>query len=458
MAGRRVAIIGAGITGLTAGYELQKAGFEVVVLERASYAGGRMGNVDVGSPTLRLDTGAEVLFDFYSDMLELIRELGIEDHVVWIADSGEYMSTNGEVDYKIGWSSVREVLGERIIGWGTKLRLVAFLFDLWRARRQIDPNLLQTAVAFDNESAHDYLVRKVGRDFLEFYVDPIYRGAGGWSSERSSKAYFLAFFAHTLTARNFVFDEGIGLLCRTLAERLDVRLGARAERIARGTDGRWQVHYSDGSQESRELCADSVVCTTPAGISRELVEGLAPWQDDFLESVRYYPVGIVHYVLRRSPPRFFRVFSRHHPSPFALYQQEPGDPSHHGDPPRLYCELKPEVVAGIRNRVHAPEPGHVVGRDKVLDEAARAGARAFYPELDTDLVEVHTQWMDPMLPEFHPGYIRSLAAFLERQESEGGDLVLCGDYLAHATTGAACALARRVARHAARNWAVDTRV
>ena len=40
-AGKRVVILGAGIAGLTAAYELNKAGYEVVILEAHNRAGGR---------------------------------------------------------------------------------------------------------------------------------------------------------------------------------------------------------------------------------------------------------------------------------------------------------------------------------------------------------------------------------------------------------------------------------
>src|SRR5688572_12005956 len=39
--GKRVVIIGAGIAGLTAGYELLKGGYEVIILEAKPRAGGR---------------------------------------------------------------------------------------------------------------------------------------------------------------------------------------------------------------------------------------------------------------------------------------------------------------------------------------------------------------------------------------------------------------------------------
>ena len=46
---KRVVVVGAGIAGLTAGYELKKAGFEVTVLEAKDIPGGRMAEKMEGS-------------------------------------------------------------------------------------------------------------------------------------------------------------------------------------------------------------------------------------------------------------------------------------------------------------------------------------------------------------------------------------------------------------------------
>jgi monoamine oxidase len=69
----RVAVIGSGIAGLSAAHDLRKAGFEVVVLERDRIPGGRMADTMVGS--LRVNTGASILFTFCHDMLPLVQEL-----------------------------------------------------------------------------------------------------------------------------------------------------------------------------------------------------------------------------------------------------------------------------------------------------------------------------------------------------------------------------------------------
>ena len=48
----RVGVIGAGVTGLTAAYELSKKGHHVIVYERAPFLGGQASTFDVGGGRL----------------------------------------------------------------------------------------------------------------------------------------------------------------------------------------------------------------------------------------------------------------------------------------------------------------------------------------------------------------------------------------------------------------------
>jgi monoamine oxidase len=64
--GQRVVILGAGIAGLTAGYELSKAGYEVVILEAKSRAGGRSYTVRTGD-TIEENTGTKQVCKFDND-------------------------------------------------------------------------------------------------------------------------------------------------------------------------------------------------------------------------------------------------------------------------------------------------------------------------------------------------------------------------------------------------------
>jgi protoporphyrinogen oxidase len=79
----RVAIIGAGYAGMSAAYDLRKAGYEVTIYESADYAGG----LASGFKEPHWDWSVEKFYHhwFQSDnhMLGLIKELGLEDKVIF---------------------------------------------------------------------------------------------------------------------------------------------------------------------------------------------------------------------------------------------------------------------------------------------------------------------------------------------------------------------------------------
>ena len=80
---RKIAIIGAGYAGMSAAYDLAKAGHEVTIYEAAGYVGG----LASGFKEPHWDWSVEVFYHhwFQSDrhMLGLIRELGLSDKVLF---------------------------------------------------------------------------------------------------------------------------------------------------------------------------------------------------------------------------------------------------------------------------------------------------------------------------------------------------------------------------------------
>ena len=65
-----IAVIGAGIAGLNAAYQLKKAGHFATVYEARSRIGGRMLSANLGNGLI-VDLGAELINTDHADMLAL---------------------------------------------------------------------------------------------------------------------------------------------------------------------------------------------------------------------------------------------------------------------------------------------------------------------------------------------------------------------------------------------------
>lgn len=75
----RFAVVGAGITGLAAAWELEQAGHDVVVFESATEVGGKLQEAPVPGLDFPIDAAADAFLARVPDALELCAELGIDD-------------------------------------------------------------------------------------------------------------------------------------------------------------------------------------------------------------------------------------------------------------------------------------------------------------------------------------------------------------------------------------------
>ncbi len=85
---KKIAIVGAGISGLACAYDLQKKGYEVVVFEKEAIVGGRMSSQK--KDNLIFDIGANHLCNLYDNMKELCKELDIPFEPMKFLNYGVY--------------------------------------------------------------------------------------------------------------------------------------------------------------------------------------------------------------------------------------------------------------------------------------------------------------------------------------------------------------------------------
>jgi uncharacterized protein with NAD-binding domain and iron-sulfur cluster len=84
MSGQHVVILGSGVAGLVAGYELSRRGTKVTVLEAAPFPGGRTSSYKDGKGR-EVSTGLHVVADHYVNLLEILAEIGALRHLKWVS-------------------------------------------------------------------------------------------------------------------------------------------------------------------------------------------------------------------------------------------------------------------------------------------------------------------------------------------------------------------------------------
>lgn len=241
-----VAVVGAGLAGLTAAFRLQQQGWAVSVLEASGQAGGRVQTVRHDG--FLCDTGASALAESYTDYLDLIRELGLGDRIVRappavaiVRDSKLHLLRTDRL--------ARDGLATRLLSWPSKLKLARLGIEIAyaKARGWLDYSDMRKAAPLDTESARDYNLRALNAEIDTYLGDPVARTMLIANSDRISKVEQFSGIANILTTRILALAGGQGALPELLAERVRpafhhavTRVEAFANRVEirhRGPDG-----------------------------------------------------------------------------------------------------------------------------------------------------------------------------------------------------------------------------
>lgn len=85
---KKVAVIGGGIAGIASASTLAEKGFEVHLFEKAHFLGGKVGSWEFESAgeTLRTEHGFHAFFRQYFNLLEFLKQIGADKHLIPIDD------------------------------------------------------------------------------------------------------------------------------------------------------------------------------------------------------------------------------------------------------------------------------------------------------------------------------------------------------------------------------------
>lgn len=294
----RVAVVGAGVAGLTAAWELARRGHDVVVLDGADRIGGKLLTGDVGG--VQLDLGAESVLARRPEAVGLIEAAGLADRVQNPVTTKAGVWTRGEV----------RPLPPTVLGVPADLDALAASGIVEDVRTSAVP------VPSHDVSVGEFVTARAGREVLQRLVEPllggVYAGHADAISLRAAAPQLLALgddpVAAAVAARAEASGKpvapvfagivgGVGTLPQVLADGsgAEVRTGSTVRIVERSGEG-WRLLAGPvGAVE--EVLADAVVVATPAPATARLLAEVAPDAAFALAGIDYASVALVTVVL-----------------------------------------------------------------------------------------------------------------------------------------------------------------
>lgn len=265
-----VIIIGAGLAGLSAGYELQKAGWQVTVLEARDRVGGRVQTLRTFKHGLAAEGGGEFIEEHHTRMIALAKEFKIP-----LASSGSWQAQDkdwGSFDGKAGlvadakfWGF--DFAGEVQRGWEAMAELSQRVPDPYQ------PQTANEAEELDAKSAGDWLnaldLNPLTKKYFVTYIRSEYTCEPDDLSFldlcRNAKMYY----SSTERLPSMRALGGNDLIPQALAKTLtDVRLNAVVQSLRLKPDG-VTVTYTQ-ADSSLTIDADFAILAIPLSTARDI--------------------------------------------------------------------------------------------------------------------------------------------------------------------------------------------
>jgi protoporphyrinogen oxidase len=174
--GGRVAVLGAGVAGLVAAYELSKRGMRCDVYERWPGLGGQAATCELGDGVL-LERYYHHLFTSDRHIAELYRELGLRDAIEWRPSSVAFFSEGRSHPFTTPFDLLRFTP----LSLRSRVRMGIAVLAL--QRRHPEP------ASFESRTAHDWVVEVMGLEVWEKVWGPLLRGKFGERAEEISMAW-----------------------------------------------------------------------------------------------------------------------------------------------------------------------------------------------------------------------------------------------------------------------------
>lgn len=296
-------VIGGGLCGLAAAYELAKQGHQVVLWEKERELGGQAATFNLGGQ--RLERFYHHLFASDIDIVNFLEEAGLRQKLHWYSSRvGFYY---GEKLYD--FVTPGDLLRFSPLNFWERLRLGVISLYLQRQRKW---------QKFEGVTARDWLVKYGGQHAFEVVWGPLLRSKFGSRAEEIGMVWLWARMYVRLGSRSWRRQEerlgyirgSFGLLIDTLAERIremggTIYTNSPVRRVF--VEGSRAAGVEFGSPP-QSLSVEAVIATVPSPIFLKLVPELFQMPGGYaarLEQTSYLAASCLVLTLKRSFSPFY---------------------------------------------------------------------------------------------------------------------------------------------------------
>ena len=258
----KIAIIGAGIAGLTAAHDLLKKGHQVTIFEGANHVGGLASGFKQPNWNWSVEHFYHHWFQSDSNMLNLIKELGWSDKVIFPKPK-TVMYHKGKF---YPFDSIPAALLYPGLGWGINKIRFGLVGLFLRLTNNWKP--------FEQHTVEDWMRKYAGKKVYEEMWEPMLVGKFGEHYAHEVNMAWMWARLKSRTTRLGTFEGGFQAFCDLFAQNLrdreaEIRLNTPVQLIKPSENHTLDVHCAD-----EILTFDQCLVTTSPGLMSKVAPDL----------------------------------------------------------------------------------------------------------------------------------------------------------------------------------------
>tara|TARA_B110000211_G_C14093203_1_gene560732 strand:+ start:1222 stop:2559 length:1338 start_codon:yes stop_codon:yes gene_type:complete len=293
----RIAVIGAGISGLTAAYRLKQAGKEPTVFEASDYVGGRIKSFKQSD--FLVDIGAFIFLGSYLESVDLIKELGLEPELGRF-DAYGAMPRDGELKFLDFNKPIRTILGTDYLSNGSKLKSIKLFRLLYKHWDHLNYQDAAGIAEIDTDTVASYCRRELNEEIYQYLASVVVRGPWLTNPETTSIGQLLWTLKNFFKPYFYGLNGGMDALPRALAKCLNVKLEHKVLNVTDYGDYT-EVTYIDNKGVEHAERFDRCVIATTTDQALRMFPQMSPVQKTFYEQTEYISSVNTHLCLSERP-------------------------------------------------------------------------------------------------------------------------------------------------------------